>query len=368
MTENRSKQSEPSPETQHKITLDEDQVPPSFTAEEAKQLVARLYGLNVQNVTELDSFLDQNFRITVTDGSDGILDYTMKIINAKDSSNEGFMQGMIDILLYLEENGISCPKPVKMLNGNYLSKHATPGGAEHAIYLQTYIHGVPLNELKEISLPQCYSVGAYLGRMHKALQGFEHCGLQNEKGQWRMENVCALKNYIQEVCDEDQRQLVLTVLKSFEDNVVPLYSSFHKGIIHGDYRAANVIVQPNDIDKSVTSEHTHAITGLIDFGDVTFSCFMFEIAITTAHFVMEESKNPSLVAERVLAGYETEFSLTDQERAQLEVCTLARMAQVAVVGSFELQKQPTNEYVKEITTMAWKSLKRHIKEPIYKKL
>ncbi|XP_070534848.1 hydroxylysine kinase-like isoform X2 [Ptychodera flava] len=329
-------------------------------------MVVRLYGLNVQKITELNSYTDQNFRITATDSSNDIVDFILKVINAKESSNMDFMRGMINILLYLEEKGIKCPKPVKMLDGNYLSWHTLSGGAEHAVYLQTYIHGVPLNEVEEISPQQCYLLGVNLGKMDKALQEFKHPGFRKENTQWRIENIPNLSKYLPEVCDGDRRRLASIVLQSFEDNVVPVYGHLRQGIIHCDYTPDNIIVQLNDDETAKISGDAYAISGVIDFGDVKHSTYLFEIAISTAEFVMEQPTNTPFVAKSLLAGYEAEFPLTEQEKSLLEICSLARLTQLAILSSLELKRQPTNKYVDRIAKTAWKSLERYTSESLFK--
>ncbi|XP_070534763.1 hydroxylysine kinase-like [Ptychodera flava] len=365
MAEDRSDHSQPSPQVQQAIIPDQAYEAPSFTSNEVTKMVVRLYGLNVQKITELESFNDQNFRITLADSSNDIVDFILKVINAKKSSDVDFMRGMINILLYLEEKGIKCPKPVKMLDGDYLSWHRLPGGAEHAVYLQTYIHGVPLTEVEEISLQQFQSLGCYLGKMDKELQRFQHPGFLNENNQWRIENIPDLSKYLPEVCDGVRRKLVSAVLQSFEDKVVPVYGQIRQGIIHCDYSPRNIIVQPSDVETSGISGDIYAISGIIDFGDVKYSTYLYEIAISMASFVMEDATNKSFVAKTFLAGYETEFPLTEQEKSLLEICSLARLTQLAILSSLELKRQPTNKYVERVVKMAWKSLERYTREWLY---
>ena len=69
------------------------------------------------------------------------------------------------------------------------------------------------------------------------------------------------------------------------------------GVIHGDYNEQNIIVtQEENVSES-------KIIGLIDFGDMSHSCYVFEAAITIMYMMVESRiVDPLDVGGYVLAG------------------------------------------------------------------
>ena len=72
------------------------------------------------------------------------------------------------------------------------------------------------------------------------------------------------------------------------------------GVIHGDYNEQNIIVR--DVEERDEMDG-YKISGIIDFGDMQRSCYVFEVAITIM-YMMVESKivDPLEVGGHVLAG------------------------------------------------------------------
>ena len=61
-------------------------------------------------------------------------------------------------------------------------------------------------------------------------------------------------------------------------NVVPRYSNFQKGVIHGDLNEQNVLVKDGNI------------SGIIDFSDLNESYKVFDIGISLFYFVYDKSE------------------------------------------------------------------------------
>lgn len=54
------------------------------------------------------------------------------------------------------------------------------------------------------------------------------------------------------------------------------------GVIHGDYNEMNIVVQ-----RSSTNKEEYKVHGVIDFGDMHSSYYLFEIAILLCYMMLE---------------------------------------------------------------------------------
>ncbi|XP_077989766.1 hydroxylysine kinase-like [Glandiceps talaboti] len=287
----------------------------------------------------------------------------MKIINTAESANTDFIDGLIEVLLYLRKEGIRCPEPCTVVNGEYLSWQDITESGRHAVYFQTYIEGVPVGTVNDSSL-SLYRAGVFLANMDNALKNFHHQGFVDKRTIWRLESIPALRSHLHLVKDEAHQQLVISVIKTFEDEVVTSYSKLQKGVIHGDFSPNNLIVML-DTETFQTSNNVlcdnslkeYSISGIIDFGDAMFSCYVFEVAMAISMFMMESGCQDKVsIRKNFEAGYESKFFLNNCERALLDVCIAARLVQIAVLGTGELQNQPENEYIRNLVMLAWQQL------------
>ncbi len=85
-------------------------------------------------------------------------------------------------------------------------------------------------------------------------------------------------------------------LQQYENQVVPHYADLPQGLIHGDANDHNILVSGDQV------------TGLIDFGDATYSQLIHELAIAITYIMMSD-KDPIRAASLVVKGYHEENRL-----------------------------------------------------------
>ncbi|XP_077996807.1 hydroxylysine kinase-like [Glandiceps talaboti] len=343
-------------EKQAEITSKSDGKP-KLSMEYAEELAKKLSGLEIERVKELDSFYDRNYHITgqVDQGQTQVV---MKIINTVESKNVSFFDGLVELLLHLRENGIKCPQPCKLTNGEYMSVETIPDSGHHIVYCLTYLDGIQLAQVEDESPAMYHSAGALLAELDIVLKDFHHEGLEAREGlnaAWKLENLLDIRSLLHIIDDKELLDVVTSVLKAFEVKVLPNYEHFQKGLIHGDYHAYNVIVKPWPEDES---SKKYTISGIIDFNDVTASCYLFDIAFAISTFMLQsKTQDPDVVRNHTLSGYESKFVLSDRERALLDICIAGRLAQLSVMGFDDLKRQPDNEYLRVIVTSSITRLK-----------
>ena len=152
---------------------------------------------------------------------------------------------------------------------------------------------------------------------------------------WSMENFLSLQEYITFVEDEDSKRLVCDVMRRFATHVTPRLSLLRRGILHNDIARTNLLLE--------TKDKSFKISGLIDFGDIRYSCLLFELVNTVASFI---NKDDVLVdSGHLIAGYQAAFSLPEMEFELLYDSVSARLCHIYLITSKEVRQNPENEHL-----------------------
>lgn len=237
--------------------------------------------------------------------------YVLKIVNSLDSQKVKFFDGQTQLVLFLRQQGIECPKPVMNIFGKYYSIEKI-GDSTHLVRLLEYIPGRLFNDvLKTKHL--FYQVGEFVGKIDSALKRFTHDAYENHKSIWMLESVPQLTKFLYAVKDAKKQSLVQEVLNEFNANVLAHSSDFAKGVIHGDCNENNIVV-----NKTSPSSEEFRVTGIIDFGDTCCALYVFELAITMAYMLMQSCELHT--GGYVIAGYQEVRFIPPNEREVLKVC------------------------------------------------
>lgn len=289
---------------------------PELTDEDVQNLAQRLYGITIDHKSELAAYDDRNYFITA-DGryKNPIITqacphgYVLKVLNALDSKKLSFIDAQTKLLKFVSESGIACPKPVANVYGKNYSLEPIRG-SEHVIRLLEYVPGKTLDSVS-FTDHLFYQAGVYIGNFDRVVSKFEHDGYKNHQSMWQLENVDKLEQFVYVLKDEDKQSLVEDVLAAFKKQVLPNLDTFQKGLIHGDFNEFNLLVTRNEVTKQ------YYVSGILDFGDSSYSHYLFEVAIAMT-YMMLTSKNLK-AGGLLLAGYESVRMMPQEEKALLKV-------------------------------------------------
>lgn len=98
------------------------------------------------------------------------------------------------------------------------------------------------------------------------------------------------------------------------------------------------------------------MSGVLDFSDMSYGYYVFEVAIAMM-YMMIESPDPLSVGGHVLAGFESVLPLTEEERGALFLLVSGRLAQSLVMAAHTALLYPEN---KEYLTITAKSGWQHL--------
>lgn len=261
----------------------------------------------INTARRLPSERDQNFLLADDFGQLVVL----KIANASESRE--FLEAQNAVLDYLAERVPFCQRVI--------GKIAEFEGQLARVV--TYLPGVPLAEIKPHTAGLLHDLGQKLGQLSRALADFDHPAAHRDF-YWDLANGNRIVNeYAPLVTDAKLRELVLKC--RFEPEV-----ELRRSVIHGDANDYNVLVDPDSM----------TVSGLIDFGDMVYSYTVADLAIALAYVVLGEGD-----PRDVIAGYESEFGLLDEEREALWPLVRLRLAMSVCIAAYQRRQQPENEYL-----------------------
>ncbi|XP_055991373.1 hydroxylysine kinase [Sorex fumeus] len=335
---------------------------PTFTEAQASALVESVFGLKVSKIRPLPSYDDQNFHVCISRAEDTLQDptnYVLKINNTESSKTPELIEVQSHIIMFLSTAGIPTAAVHRTKGDSITSLVSIDQGSETKTYvvrLLTYLPGRPIAEIP-MSPQLLYEIGKLAARLDQTLEKFQHPKLSSlHRGNfiWNLRNVPLLEKYLHALGQDRNREIVEHVIQLFKNEITAKLKQFRECINHGDLNDHNILVEPS---KSVSGDG-HQVSGVLDFDDMSYGYYVFEVAITIM-YMMIESKDPIQVGGHVLAGFESIIPLTAVERSALYLLVCSRFCQSLVMAAYSCQLQPENkEYIMITAKTGWKHLQQ----------
>ncbi|XP_015752410.1 PREDICTED: hydroxylysine kinase-like [Acropora digitifera] len=365
---------------------------PIVDKDEATELASLLFGLRVSDqlqVREFDSYDDRNYYMKGTlthrpanENTDGALlqanedEFVLKILNNLDSENLPYVNAQNEMMLYLNARGFNCPVPMQSLKGPYTLLYKSKS-SEEKMGNKEVSYREPLTSMSLRERPFLYDImgGSLKIRfsngcccIRKSLnfcntfQGFHHAGIGSlVKREWDLSQLFVLESYIT-MASQNERELEVfqNVYKNFIKEVIPQLGNLEKHVIHGDLNDDNILVVPRH------NGNGHEIASVLDFGDVSFSYRVFDIAICMMYMILLRVKqgDPHKEAIRavghLLSGYQSVNSLTELELSLLYWSVAGRLLQSTLIGKCKQSLEPENVYLSQVSKVGFDVLSSYI--------
>ncbi|KAG5191467.1 putative inosine triphosphate pyrophosphatase [Tribonema minus] len=334
---------------------------PAVDPGEARRVLLELYGLEAKEVSPLDSYDDNNFKVVVGHTSEDATAmhttvYTLKIHNGVESSNLAFIEAQNAMLAHLKAKckQYTFPAPVASKAGNLIETAAlaVKEGAVRplAVRLLTWVEGTLLTHCSNTDPALLEKVGEMAAKVNTALADFDHPALRRHHA-WDLANAAQLQRYLPYMDDADRRSLVESVLAAFAAEVLPAAATLRSACIHSDLNDANIVVSADGA----------AVVGAIDFGDAVRSWLVAEPAIAMAYAMLSPAARATGdalgAAAAALAGYARALPLFPAETMHLRTLVAARLCASAALGAHALRRDPANAaYLSLHQAPAWAAL------------
>jgi 4-aminobutyrate aminotransferase-like enzyme/Ser/Thr protein kinase RdoA (MazF antagonist) len=305
-------------------TLDPLQSPPPvFDPAEVARIADRVFE-RPGSLSPLASERDLNFRL---DGDDG-RSFLLKVQNPADDVS--VVEFQTEAILHVERRDHDLPvmRLVPTAGGDHWA--AVPGddGRISLVRLFTFLdgHNPETEELDEQALR---AWGVTVARLGRALRGFFHPAA-NYPILWDVRRAPILRPMLAHVADPAQRALVEGVFDRFEATVAPVLPGLRAQVVHNDMSLDNVLV--DDLGR---------ITGITDFGDMTHTSLVCDLAVTLSD-VLDGRPDALEVAGAMIDGYQSVTPLEDGEAEVLGALVATRSAVAIVISAWRLDLYPEN--------------------------
>ena len=296
----------------------------------AVSLVRERYGIEAR-AARLTGERDENFRLTAADGSD----YVLKVAHPVESP------AVTDLttaaLLHLERGApaLPCPRVVRARDGRCSVSFSDDERIERTARLLTYLPGRPVGR-RDRSPRLRAECGRLGGRLIRALRGFEHPAAHRAIV-WDVRHAAHLPDLLGQLPDLPCRQEAAAVLARIVPRIDSQLPQLPQQIVHNDLNPNNILVADSG-----------AVTGIIDFGDMTYTAVIADVAVTAAEHIPEDCRAGSGEAaasvREVANAYHETVPLSGPELAMLATLVAARLVANVVVHEWHLHRNPAGEH------------------------
>ena len=208
--------------------------------------------------------------------------------------------------------------------------------------LLSFIEGVNLSDLSDISKELAFELGFKLGSYSRMMADFVHPAADRHH-RWNLAHADQHIHKVGWVENAEQRGLLAWAFAQWTGNASMELAQLDWQFIHGDFNPENIRVRNG------------RIVGLLDFDDACWNPAICELAICLAYQMMDH-EDPWPVAAAVIDGYRTQRPITPAEEAVLLPLVQGRLAVSISVATERRRIDPTNANWFVSEKPAWKLL------------
>ncbi|MFN8484748.1 MAG: aminotransferase class III-fold pyridoxal phosphate-dependent enzyme [Anaerolineae bacterium] len=308
---------------------------------DAARLAWEQYGLRA-TATALPGEMGQNFRLRADDGRETIL----KISDPSESWD--CLDFQVQALDHLAAHAPTLPVPRVLRDQAGRAIVPLDDDEEHYARLLTYLPGRLLVHVNPHPPALLRDLGRVLGKMDAALQSFSHPAMRRDL-KWDLAGAGWAWEHLAYLADPPRRALVERFMALYEAEAATRLPDLRASVIYNDGNDYNVLVGGDARDLRVA--------GVFDFGDMTYSQTVGEIAIAAA-YAMLDKPDPLAAAAHVVAGYHAACPLTEAELAALYPLIVARLCVSVVNSAYCRAVDPANGHMMINEAPAWALLER----------
>jgi hydroxylysine kinase len=292
-------------------------------------LVREHYGFET-HAARLTGERDENFKLSAPDGAE----YVLKIANSAEEPAVTDLPSAA--LLHLEkiDPAFPCPRVVRERQGGTHVRFTDEDGHERTARVLTYLPGRLLGTAVR-SQRQRASCGRMGARLTTALRNFEHPAAHRVIV-WDVRHAAEVRRLLDQLPHFSCRHAAADLLRRIVPTVESQLPSLRQQVVHNDLNPLNVLVDPADEAR---------VTGIIDFGDITHTALIADVAVTAAELIPQDCTAKSGRARAsvldVAIAYHESLPLLQQELVILGPLVAARLVANVVVHEWHLHHNPS---------------------------
>ncbi|HLP22860.1 MAG TPA: aminotransferase class III-fold pyridoxal phosphate-dependent enzyme [Microbacteriaceae bacterium] len=318
---------------------------PSLSVGEIALLCEREFGI-VGTARELGSQQDQNVLLTPEHGEPVVV----KVVNPAFGEDEIAAQDAVAEL-------IATRTTLRAARTKASSRVNTTQGPLH-IRVMEYLPGGTLTGSQPLSPAQVAAMGEAAARVSMVLKAFDHPGLERTL-QWDLRYAMRVVEELARYLPSARRESVLEAARSAWADIASFTDRLPMQAGHFDLTDDNVVVSPSGIPD-----------GVIDFGDVTRSWGVGELATTLSSILHHDTADgsrglgcdPNTVVPAVRA-FAARIPMTLDEIHAIWPLVVLRTAVLVCSGHQQLNLDVDNEYARAGLEREWRMFERATSVP-----
>jgi 4-aminobutyrate aminotransferase-like enzyme/Ser/Thr protein kinase RdoA (MazF antagonist) len=316
--------------------------PPRFSATDVARIAAELFGIDDGTAVDLGSERDQTFLV------EGAADAgVVKISNLGEKPETLDLEAEAILHVARVDSELPVARPRVVSDGAGAAAYRTtvdsPDGT-HFVRLFERVHGHDGGpELPDAAVRE---YGTTHARLNLALRSFFHPGAGRHL-LWDLAYAADLRPLTASIADAGRRRLVEDVLDRYEARVAPRWPRLRLQVVHGDLNLDNVLL-----------DDAGRISGIVDFGDLSYSAQVGDFAIGLASLIRGRPLDDVFrVARIAIDGYEARLPFEPEELEVLGDLVATRLAAIVVISAWRVERYPENaEYIQAWDDDSWRLL------------
>lgn len=310
--------------------LEQPELPaPQVTDAQATQLLSTHYGLTAR-VGSLGSNQDKNF--LVYDGDDRVLG-VLKIANPAFTATELAAQDAAAAAIAAAEPTLRVAVPLPNLAGESSTTVTDLIDGTAHVRLLRFLSGGTLFDKGHLAPTVVAGMGELAGRLSRALRDFRHPGLDRAL-QWDLRYAHdVVTTLVGHVTDPAARDRLTTAAAEAWSRIAPLAEELPRQAVHLDLTDANVVAASTGLPD-----------GIIDFGDLSDTWAVSEIAITLSSVLRHPGADPTSILPGIKAFHAVR-PLSSAEVDAIWPLLVLRTAVLVVSCAHQVILDPDNEYL-----------------------
>ncbi|HET7356480.1 MAG TPA: aminotransferase class III-fold pyridoxal phosphate-dependent enzyme [Nocardioidaceae bacterium] len=261
---------------------------------------------------------DLNFRVDSPAGR-----YLLKVHNPADGEPALDLQTAALAHIRAVAPELPVPAVVPTVEGRPWLEMAGRDGRRSLARVMTWLDGRH-PEPHELDEQQLRDWGSTAARLGWALRGFVHPAAAYPIA-WDIRRLPQLRAWLPAV-DPARRPAVEAVLDRFDRRVVPELRGLRAQVVHNDLAPTNVLV-----------DDALAVTGITDFGDMTHTALVCDLAVAAAD-LLDARRDGLDVAPEVVAGYHAVTPLEPGELALVADLMAGRYAAAVLITAWRARE------------------------------
>lgn len=299
-------------------------------------LLKEEFGIDSLNIKKLDGYDNINYHIKTASNS-----YIFKTYPYTEELFD-LIKAETKALLFLSEKKTQAfPIPIPFINRDY-TKVLELDGKSTICRMLSFIDGSFIGDITPTKKTYA-SLGGFLARLDLKLQKFNSYTLKARKWEWDLQYLHLNKKYISDIPNTHDRNVISYFFQQFGEIVVPVLPELRKQTIYNDANEWNILVNNENV------------SGLIDFGDMTYTPLINELAIAIT-YACYDKESPLEWAIPILKSYHRILPLEEKELKILYYLIAGRLCTSVCNSAHSRKTNPDNVYATVSEKFAWSML------------